>query len=101
MEDKKKRPKLTVRTSVGLQSESNPSIGIPVQGDQADVASDHGVLELVLDHAVCVTVTWKGLKKKTHQQQQQQLVYCLSIHLCHTDRCGIPPCGSFIVVQIK
>lgn len=58
---KKKKPKLTVVTSVGLQSESNPTVGIPVQGDQADVASDHRVLELVLDHTVCVGVTWKCL----------------------------------------
>lgn len=58
---KTKKPKLTVVTSVGLQSESNPTVGIPVQGDQADVASDHRVLELVLDHTVCVGVPWKCL----------------------------------------
>lgn len=57
------KPQLTVRTSIGLKSESNPTIGVPVQGDQSDVAGDHWMLELVLDHTVCVTVTWKSLKK--------------------------------------
>lgn len=76
MEDLKK-PKLTVRTSIGLQSESNPTIRIPVQWDQADVASDHQVLELMLDHTVCVTVTWKSLEKHINSSK---LVFCLSIH---------------------
>lgn len=38
------KQKLTVRTSIGFQSESNPTIWIPVERNQADVASDHLVL---------------------------------------------------------
>lgn len=55
---------LTISASIDLQSESNPTIRIPVQWDQPDEASDHWMLEFVLDHTVCVTVTWKGLEKK-------------------------------------
>lgn len=54
--------KLTVRTSVGLQSKSDAPVVAPLQRDQADIASDHRTLELVLDHAVGVAVTWKRLE---------------------------------------
>lgn len=60
-EKEKTKAGLTVRTSIGLQPESDPTIRIPVQGEEADVASDHWMLELVLHHTVCVTVTWESL----------------------------------------
>lgn len=63
----KKKQKLTVRTSVGLESESDPTTEIPFQWDQADIASDHEMLELVVDHAVCITVTWKCLENRSQQ----------------------------------
>lgn len=59
--DTNSKPELTVRTSIGLQPESNPSTGIPVQRDKADIPSNHWMLELMLNHAVCVSVSWKGL----------------------------------------
>jgi hypothetical protein len=54
--------RLTVRTSVHLQPESDPPAGVPVGRPQADVVSHHRVLQLVLDHAVCVTVPGEGLQ---------------------------------------
>lgn len=51
-----------MRTSVGLQPESDAPVVTPLQRDQADVASDHRTLELVLDHAVGVAVAWKRLE---------------------------------------
>lgn len=53
--------RLTVRTSVHLQPKSNPPAGVPVYRHQADIVSHHCLLQLVLDHAVCITVPWKGL----------------------------------------
>ena len=94
MEDKK-NVKLTVSTSVGLQSESDSTVGIPVQGDQADVAGDHRVLQLVLDHTVCVSVSWKGLgKKKTYLQQL--IFWHVSTTQRHKDSCEIPPSGCLL-----
>lgn len=54
---------LTITTTVYLQSESNPPSGVPVQRNQAEEASYHRLIEFVLDHSVCITVTWKSLKK--------------------------------------
>lgn len=60
-----KNIRLTVRTSIGLQPESNPTVWIPVQRNETDKAGDRRLLQLVLDHTVCVTVTWKRLKSQT------------------------------------
>lgn len=57
-----KNIRLTVRTSIGLQPESNPTVWIPVQRNETDKAGDCRLLQLVVDHTVCVTVTWKRLK---------------------------------------
>lgn len=82
-----KKQQLTVRTSVGLQSESDPTTGIPFQRDQADIASDHEMLELVVDHAVSVAVTWKCLENKS-QQRVSQFSPCL--YSCLPPACEIP-----------
>ena len=69
-EDKKKQPKrLTVRTSVGLQPEPDPPAGVPVQRNEAEEASDGRLLQLVLNHAVGITVTWKRLKTHGHMHR--------------------------------
>lgn len=52
---------LTVGTSVGLQSESDPPAEIPVQGEEAEESSHRRLLQLVLNHTVSVTVPWKSL----------------------------------------
>ena len=54
--------RLTVRTSVHLQPESDPPSRVPVGGPQADVVGHHRLLQLVLDHAVCVAVPREGLQ---------------------------------------
>lgn len=70
-----KKPELTVRTSVRLQSQSDPTVSIPVQGNQTHKAGDHRELELVLDHTVSIVVTWKGLER-----QGESSVVWLSVH---------------------
>lgn len=59
-----------MRTSVGLQPESDAPVVAPLQRDQADVASDHRTLELVLDHAVGVAVAWKRLEITSAAESQ-------------------------------
>ena len=71
-----KKTGLTVRTSVGLQSESDPSAGIPVQRNEAEETSDGWLLQLVLNNAVCITVTWKRLKTHNGKMLTQYLFYC-------------------------
>ena len=61
---KERSEELTVGTPVRLQAESDPPVRVPVQREEPDVPSDDRVLELVLNHAVCVTVPWKGLRHK-------------------------------------
>lgn len=56
---------LTVRTPVGLQPQSHPPAGVPVQREEAQEASDGRLLQFVLNHAVCVTVTWERLDAPT------------------------------------
>lgn len=60
------KKRLTVRTSVGLQPEPDPPAGVPVQRNEAEESSDGWLLQLVLNHAVCITVTWKRLKTHKH-----------------------------------
>lgn len=64
-----KKTGLTVRTPVGLQPESDPPVGVPVQRNEAQEASDRRLLQFVLNHTVCITVTWKRLK--THKQTEK------------------------------
>lgn len=59
-----------MRTSIGLQPEPNAPVVAPLQRDQADVASDHRMLELVLDHAVGVAVAWKRLEITSAAESQ-------------------------------
>lgn len=69
---------LTVGTSVGLQSESDPPAEIPVQGEEAEESSHRRLLQLVLNHTVSVTVPWKSLG--THRCGGN-----IDQHLQHTD----------------
>lgn len=52
---------LTVGTSVGLQPQSHPPVGVPVGRDEPQEASDNRLLQFVLNHAVCIAVAGKGL----------------------------------------
>lgn len=52
---------LTVGTSVGLQPQSHPPVGVPVGRDEPQEASDDRLLQFVLNHAVCIAVAGKGL----------------------------------------
>lgn len=63
-----KKPKQTIRTSICFQSEADPTAGIPVQWDDADVAGDDWMLELVQDDAVCITVAWKCLEGRSNNR---------------------------------
>lgn len=57
---------LTVRTSVGLQPQSNAAAAVPLQWDQPDVAShDRPLYQPVLDHAVSVAVAQERLQGHT------------------------------------
>ena len=68
---------LTVSTSVYLQSEPDPPGGVPVQRDQAEVASYAGLSQFVLDHGVCITVAWESL-----EQQNYMLAEVLHPNVC-------------------
>lgn len=52
---------LTVGTSVDLQPQSHPPVGVPVGRDEPQEASDDRLLQLVLNHAVCIAVAGEGL----------------------------------------
>lgn len=52
---------LTVGTSIGLQPQSHPPVGVPVGRDEPQEASDDRLLQFVLNHAVCIAVAGKGL----------------------------------------
>lgn len=80
---------LTILTSIYLQSESNPPSGVPVKRNQAEVAGYHGLFQFVLDHRVCITVSWKSLKQHDNIQYfrypnsniQPSMFYYSSQHL--------------------
>lgn len=50
---------LTVGTSVDLQPQSHPPVGVPVGGNEAQEASDDRLLQFVLNYAVCIAVACK------------------------------------------
>lgn len=55
--------RLTVLTTIDLQSQSNPPSRVPVQWNEAEVAGNDRLFEFVLHHSVCVTVPRESLKK--------------------------------------
>lgn len=77
----REQKRLTVRTPVGLQPQSHPPAGVPAQREEAQEASDGRLLQFVLNHAVCVTVTWERLeptnKKRTFKLIQLRTENCV------------------------
>lgn len=81
-----KKPKQTIRTSVCFQSEPDATTGIPVQWDDADVAGDDGMLELVQDDAVCITVPWKCLEGRSSNESSCFPVPNILLNLLSSER---------------
>lgn len=58
------RQRLTISTPIYFQSEPDPSSGVPVQRDESEISRHHRPFKFVLDHSVCIAVTWKSLKQQ-------------------------------------
>lgn len=61
---------LTVGTSVELQPQSHPPVGVPVGRDEPQEASNDGLLQFVLNHAVGVAVAAKRLDNTERSRAQ-------------------------------
>lgn len=86
------QPLLTVRAAVQLQTHSDASSGGPVHRDQADVAGEDGVLQLVADHALAVGVALKHLRKRKHSQVNARCSRCDGdAHRCQQACTATPP----------
>ncbi len=57
----------TVLAAVGLQSQADPAVGVPVERQYPDVLSDDGLLEFVHHHTVSVRVPRESLERREHQ----------------------------------
>lgn len=53
---------LTVRAAEDLNSQSYPPTNIPLQRDEAQESSFHGVQQLVVNHAVSIAVPCEDLE---------------------------------------
>lgn len=64
---------LTVGAAVELQTHTNPSLSAPAHWNEANVAGQDGMLELVANHAFAVYIPLKCLGKKNTQNNRRHL----------------------------
>lgn len=53
---------LTVRAAKDLNSQPDPPTSIPLEGDEAQESSLHGVQQLVVNHTVSIAVPCENLQ---------------------------------------
>lgn len=60
---------LTIGAAIELQTHTDPPLSAPVHWNEANVAGQNGVLQLVANHAFAVCVSFKRLKRKKNTQK--------------------------------
>lgn len=72
--------RLTIGAAIELQAYTDPSLSAPVHWNEANVAGQNGVLQLVANHAFAVNVSFKRLKRKEkHKKTDSTHFYIWSI----------------------
>lgn len=63
--------RLTIGAAIELQTYTDPSLSAPVHWNEANVAGQNGVLQLVANHAFAVNVSFERLKRKKKHTKKQ------------------------------